>query len=438
MKLCHVSSLHIAPNRQRSEHPIEAHQELVESIRQHGILHPPVVRTAADGTPTLIAGERRYRAMSDIIELGGRIWYAGEELPEGFIPVNDLGDLSPLEAEEAELEENIRRVDLTWQECTQATLRLANLREAQHAADPVAIPKPTLASLAQEVKGKPANNNDKNEVSQALIVARHLDRPEVAAAKNVKDALTVIRKIEQADRRAALASSVGATFNSTAHTLINGDSLVHMAQMADGTFDVILTDPPYGMNADEFGDSGTGQVQQHGYDDSFENMWRLMEKFLPETYRIAKAQAHLYLFCDAGNFGLLSDMAIEAGWKVFRTPLIWHKPHGFRAPWPEQGPQRKYETILYAVKGGRKVTKIFGDVITCGADEATGHKAQKPVELFVDLLKRSVMPGDAVLDAFAGSGPILAAAHALQCKATAIELDPTYYGMMLERMKGLQ
>ena len=34
-----------------------------------------------------------------------------------------------------------------------------------------------------------------------------------------------------------------------------------------------------------------------------------------------------------------------------------------RAPWPDSGPQRKYETLLYAVKGKRPVLKMAGDVL---------------------------------------------------------------------------
>jgi len=46
-------------------------------------------------------------------------------------------------------------------------------------------------------------------------------------------------------------------------------------------------------------------------------------------------------------------------------------------------------------------------------DKNTGHGAQKPVELYVNLLQRSVRPGMRVLDSFAGSGPMLEAAAQL-------------------------
>ena len=202
-------------------------------------------------------------------------------------------------------------------------------------------------------------------------------------------------------------------------------------------FDVILTDPPYGMGADEFGDSGGLAVDAHGYSDS-EDYWKqLMEVFVPESYRLAKANAHAYIFCDVDKFAELRAMMGKAGWKVFRTPLIWFKPSASRAPWPDKGPQRKYELILFAVKGERNVTKMLGDVLQYNPDDNLGHAAQKPVELYKDLLGRSARAGDTVLDCFAGTGPILPAAHQLKVAATALEQLPANYGIMAKRLEGL-
>jgi len=118
--------------------------------------------------------------------------------------------------------------------------------------------------------------------------------------------------------------------------------------------------------------------------------------------------------------------------------LIWHKPSGMRAPWPEHGPQRKYETICYAVKGKRPVLKMAADLISFGADSNLGHAAQKPVALFEELLRRSCRPGDTVFDPFCGSGTIFAAAHELKCQATGIELDQASFGIAVKRVEMLK
>src|ERR1035437_4295651 len=134
-----LDSITIASNRQRQEFNIEKHQDLVDSIRKHGILHPPIVRLA-EGAYILVAGECRLRAMRDIIELGDAIPFEGSLCLTGFVPYTFLGDLNELDAEEAELDENIKRSDLTWQECARATQRLDALRAKQHVARGDAAP----------------------------------------------------------------------------------------------------------------------------------------------------------------------------------------------------------------------------------------------------------------------------------------------------------
>jgi hypothetical protein len=126
-----------------------------------------------------------------------------------------------------------------------------------------------------------------------------------------------------------------------------------------------------------------------------------------------------------------------AGWYVFRTPLIAHKPNSGRVPLPTEGPRRQYETILYAIKGHKTVTSIYSDVISTQAEGGFLLGAQKPVALFVDLLKRSVRPGDTVLDSFAGTGTTVEAAHQMKCTATVLEMSADHYGMCLKRVEGM-
>jgi DNA modification methylase len=192
------------------------------------------------------------------------------------------------------------------------------------------------------------------------------------------------------------------------------------------------------MNADEFGDSGGRAEGAHGYADSWEYAEQCYTVLATEGFRVAKAQAHLYAFCDLDNFGLLKAMFAAAGWTVFRTPLLWYKRHGSRAPWPEMGPQRRYETLLYCVKGKRPTLKMTGDVLDFAADTNLGHSAQKPVALYAELLSRTCLPGDRVLDPFCGTGPIFPAAHGLKVRATGVEMDGASYGIAVNRLGDLR
>jgi site-specific DNA-methyltransferase (adenine-specific) len=441
MKFLPIPSILISDGRQRRAFPEDALAELRSSIQTVGLMQAVVVRDTPEG-PLLVAGERRLRAMTDLHELGLAFSYAGEPVPEGQVPCVSLGDLSPLEAWEAELDENIRRQDLTWQERAAAEASLVELRREQ--AVEAGRPPPTLADVARELHDLPADKpagelgDYSTNLRTNVIVSKFLSDPEVSKAKSAKEALKILKRKEETRKNTELAATLGATFTSSAHSLHQADCLQWLAAAQPAQFDIILTDPPYGMGAHEFGDSGTGgSAGAHFYDDSYESWGKLMVTLPVELFRVAKPEAHAYLFCDIDRFHELRTLMAVAGWEVFRTPIIWHNPDGFRAPWPEHGPQRRYECILYAMKGKRKVNAVAPDVIVCGKDASLGHPAQKPVGLLVDLLRRSARPDSCVLDPFAGSGSTLEACHELKLACTAVENNPAAYAVAAKRLASL-
>lgn len=430
-----IQSVKIAANRQRQEFDPIALGELRDSIQNIGLLHPIVLRREL-GDFYLVAGERRLRAIQDLHDLGLTFRHGSVLVPGGSVPYTDVGELPALARLEAEYEENARRVDLTWQENARATTSLLQLRTAQ--AEASNLPPPTIADISREVRGS-AVGDYHTKTRQEVIVAKHLSDPDVQKAANLKDAFKILQKKEQGARNVSIAQAVGPKVLASSHTLQLGDSEDLAALLPAGTFDCICTDPPYGMGADTFGDAGQGTAMgAHFYDDSYEHWQGIMDWFCPAITRLAKPDAHAYVFCDLDRFAELRDRMGVAGWKVHRTPIIWHKPGNFRSPWPEHGPQRKYETILYAIRGDRKVTRIAPDLVTCGTDANLGHPAQKPVELLRDLISRSCGAGERVLDLFAGTGGVLEAAHLCKCSATAFEQDPQSYGIAVTRLETIQ
>jgi len=94
----------------RKDFAREALQELIDSIRQHGIIQPLIVRQV--GTRfELIAGERRWRAAQEI------------GLTEAPVIIRSASDLEVLELS---LIENLQRADLNPIEEAQGYARLAN------------------------------------------------------------------------------------------------------------------------------------------------------------------------------------------------------------------------------------------------------------------------------------------------------------------------
>ncbi len=435
MKLTPRSSILIPENRQRKEHDPNAHQELISSMEgPAGLMHPPVLRSTPGGL-VLVAGERRLRAMDEMWELGSLFLCEGEVVPVGMVPYNHLGDLSDLDARAAELEENTRRLDLSWQERAKAEADLLALREDQ--AKAAGRPAPHVSVVAKETRGNdsPAASS---AVVRSVILTHNMHRPEVAKAKTAHEAYKALGRLEETERNAELAAAMGKEFLGGRHRAFNEDCASWLKAQPGAEFDVILSDPPYGMGADEFGDSGGGAQGAHFYDDSYESWLLLMADVIPELGRVAKPDSHLYLFCDIDRFHELKAWLGAQEWNVFRTPLLWFKPSAFRAPWPEHGPQRKYETILYARRGELKCVSLKGDVLQYPPDDNLGHQAQKPVALYTDLLSRSARPGMKVLDPFCGTGPIFSAAHALSCIATGVEQDPAAYAIAATRLQKLR
>src|SRR2546423_5618389 len=104
-----LASIVPSPLQPRKNFEPEALQELVDSIREHGIIQPLIVRRV-DGRHELIAGERR--------------WRAAQELGLAEVPVI-VRTASDLEVLELSLIENLQRADLNAIEEAQGYARLA-------------------------------------------------------------------------------------------------------------------------------------------------------------------------------------------------------------------------------------------------------------------------------------------------------------------------
>lgn len=434
----HQEFLVIPEDRQRSEFDPAALVSLGDSIASIGLIHPIVVVKTSAHNYTLVAGERRFRALSTLWAMGETVKCAGQVIPPYHVPCIDQGSLTQEELYEMELAENIERMDLSWQEKAQATAKFAELKRLQ--ATKANKPLPTNQQIGTELRPTMTPIAAAEIARDEIMVARLLKDEEISKAPTLKAALKMAKRKEELAQSARLGESVGRTFSSSDHTLLNRDCITALPELQAESqlFDCILSDPPYGMGAQDFADSGEKANGAHFYDDSYETWINLMSKFIPLTITLTKPQAHLYLFCDFDRFHELKIIAQNVGWTVFRTPLIWINHTANRAPWPNHGPMRKWQTILYAVKGKKPLKKLAPDTLTFPSDTNLNHQAQKPIALYQELLARSCDPGNSVLDPFCGTGPIFPAAHALKIKATGIELDPSAYGIAVKRLEALR
>lgn len=434
MRLIPLSSITVPADRQRQEFDPERLSYLQNSIGRVGLIQPITV----DAEGVLVAGERRLKAFRALDMIGTPIKFNGEVLPAGVIPAVLPNEISNVARFEIELEENIARHDLTWQEQAQALSQLKRLRELQAAQ--AQEPVPTVADLAQEIHGR-RDGDYQNKTRKALIVAKHLGNPEVAKAKSVDDAFKILKRQETAVQNAIAANGVAMVSAGERLVAVQDDCIKWLEDYAfsdEPRFDIICTDPPYGMSAEKFGDGGSAYVGiTHEYADDPDLWTGLMTDFAHLAFTVTKPSAHLYVACDIDGFATLKTLFAKAGWRVHRTPLINVKKDANRVPWPQQGPRRSYELVLYAVKGPKPTTAIYSDVFETTGDENLGHGAQKPVDYWCNLLQRSAIPGDRVLDPFAGTGGILVAANDLRLYCTVIEQKAEYFGIILNRLEEL-
>jgi DNA modification methylase len=389
------------------------------------LLQPIVLR---EDRTTLIAGERRCRA---IATLKGEYKHDGETIASGFIPFVTVDELSAEQLREAELAENAIRVDLSWQERARAIAELHQFRVGQRGEfDRSTGEGQTLQATASELRGTDAKGSQIQEVSDALLLAEFLDDPLVAAAPDIKAAKKAIKEdLANQDR---LQRAKVFDHADTKHTLILGSAFD--TDLPAGRYSIVLTDPPYGIDADK---KDTFDTDKHEYDDSHDAFKQIASWLPSHAFQLAAEQAHLYCFCDIRRFPELFVEFELSGWEVWPRPIIWDKGNTGSYGNIEFGPRSCYEAILYANKGGRKATAGYRDVINITQKTNNKHPAGKPVELYSELLKRSALPGDHVLDLFAGSGPIFPAAEEQKVFATGIELHPKYHAMCVERLEEL-
>lgn len=409
-------------DRQRKEFPPKHINDLKTSILSKGLLHP-VVLVQRGPDYHLVAGECRTRAIAELHTEGQEFRHNNQLVPKQHIPYTLLGDLTPADIAEAELEENLVRANLTWIEQSEARTLIHRMRQLK---DPETSVTATAAEIA-EISGKSANA-EQILLQKSLAVAEHLSNPKVRAAKSLNEAHRIVIDQKTAQLRSQL-HSLGMV--KTDHTIILGDCLAELKKLPANTFDIILSDPPYGMNADKMKKSA-----HHHYDDSPGNALEIVKAIISESFRLTKPRACALIFTDIDHFVTLREFAKQQAWVPWRTPLIWKKGDEGFAPWGREGFVRTYEIALFLSKGQRGAKQGGPDIkdFKRPSRRDRAHAAEKPITLLTHLLSILGDPGDLVLDPTCGSGPIFTAATKAGMTATGIELDPEYHARAVARL----
>ena len=202
-----------------------------------------------------------------------------------------------------------------------------------------------------------------------------------------------------------------------------GDSLEILKSLKDGCIDVVLTDPPYGINYVSNRSMYDNAITKRGLlNDGKNEAFNLLDKTCKILQSKTADNAHLYFFC---SWNVFSDFEkIISKYFTIKTPIVWDKGNkgsgDLDNDWGNQT-----EIIIYCVKGKKLVNTRRGNVLNVSRLHTSKmvHPTQKPIELLKEILKVSVSAGDFIVDPFMGSGSTIKAANELNYKSLGIELD---------------
>lgn len=201
-----------------------------------------------------------------------------------------------------------------------------------------------------------------------------------------------------------------------------------MKTFPDKSFDLALTDPPYGMNYQS--SRRTDKHEKIALDEGIE--W--FEGFAKELYRVMKDDTHAYIFCNEYALSHFRDWLEAAGFTNKRT-LVWVKNNHTSGDL-EGDYGNKTEFVLYAQKGRRELNGTRDtNVLNFARVNTDNHPTEKPVDLCRFLLRKSTKEGDTVFDPFMGGGTTLVAAKQEGLNSLGIEISEKYCEIARKRLE---
>ena len=366
--------------------------KLAESIRKYGLLHPLIV----DEDNTLIAGGRRLRAL--------------EKLKWKDVPVIRRNELTPDMKLEMELEENLQRRDLTWQEQLLAKKRLFDLRARLYGK--------SVIEFAEEI-GESAG-----KASQDLRLAEKLEAGDEELWKfDKKTKAMLFDKTREQKKMYAALSTIMESKEDDKVLLLYGDAREMMQEVPDGIA-CMVTDIPFGVS-----------YQGGNWNDNWADVSPILLEVLSQAFEKMLPDSHAYICFGMSRYSDTRELLQRVGFKVNPLPIIvqHRKSTGALLGW-----DMAYSPWFFCKKGNRLLNKgvtLENFIPVQGLDLVSWHPTAKPIRPILQFLRASTLPGEMVLDPFAGSGATGVACKSLDRVFIGIEKDPLYFPKMKERLK---
>jgi site-specific DNA-methyltransferase (adenine-specific) len=216
----------------------------------------------------------------------------------------------------------------------------------------------------------------------------------------------------------------------------NGNSLEILETLENGCIDIVLTDPPYGINYVSNRSIFDNAITKRGLlNDGKDEAFELLDKTCEILQRKTAENAHLYFFCSWAVFSNFE--AIISKYFTIKTPIVWDKGNkgsgDLENDWGNQT-----EIIIYCVKGKKLVNNRRGNLISVSRLHTSKmvHPTQKPDELLKQLLEVSATKGDFIVDPFMGSGSTIKVCNEMKLKSLGIELDTEMFNIANQYING--
>jgi site-specific DNA-methyltransferase (adenine-specific) len=215
-----------------------------------------------------------------------------------------------------------------------------------------------------------------------------------------------------------------------------GNSLEILETLEDGCIDIVLTDPPYGIDYVSNRSTDENAITKRGLlNDGKDEAFDLLKKTCEILQRKTAVNSHLYFFCSWSVFSKFE--AIISKYFTIKTPIIWDKGNkgsgDLDNDWGNQT-----EIIIYCVKGKKLINNRRGNLISVSRLHTSKmiHPTQKPNELIKEILEVSFNEGDFIVDPFMGSGSTIKVCKELKAKCLGIELDEEMFNIANNYING--
>jgi len=211
--------------------------------------------------------------------------------------------------------------------------------------------------------------------------------------------------------------------------IILGDSIKVLPTLEKQSYNLLLSDPPYGMDF-KSGWSDKDKIEN----DKLIDTVSLFEDVLKESVPLLKDNAHFYLF---GNIDYINEIKpIIEKYLTLKNILIWDRKVIGMGDLKTYG--NSYDIIYFGYN--KKWKDLNGtrdrDLLSFSRVDPSKniHPTEKPLDLLEYLIKKSSNENDKILEPFAGGGSTLLACKNLNRLATGIEIEEKYFNLINEKI----